>query len=250
MPMSKSEYHVSGIFFMGISASLWAVMDRTWFMPLLWLGVLCLFVGIHSPKEYRNFLHRLAKIGMTLVGISLLQILFRRGGSPVLTIQNTVIVTSEGFLESALLWIRFMILFALAHIMARVSLFHVMLFLNRCRVPLRLGLLILMTMRLIPYIFQEGKRVLWFFRFKGLQWRSLPLKEKAIALKQLTFSLLMRNMNYVFYLALALELRGYGSTAMGRIPGAYPVVKRDWILIVLTLVINGLGIMIHSNGGL
>jgi len=103
-----------------------------------------------------------------------------------------------------------------------------------------------MTMKLIPFIFAEAKRGLWFFRFRGLRIRELSFKQRVVAAKQLVYGLLMRSMNYLSDSALALELRGYGRSGRFKLNEPYPLHIKDWGLVIAILLINGLGFWIYS----
>jgi len=241
----KVEYHFLTVLVLGSSASLWAVCDTRFLMPVVWLMVLCAFVVVCEPGEFSLLFRRFARIGVTLSGISLLQIIFRRSGETILSAGHFPLIFSDGLREAVLLWVRFMILFALAHVMAHISMFHFLLFTNKIRLSLNLGLLLLMTLKLIPFIFSEAKRGLWFLRFRSIGIRGLTLRNKMLAGKQLIFALLMRSMDYVFHSALAMELRGYGGGDGRKIPRAYPIKRIDVGLIGVIICINLFGFWIY-----
>ena len=241
----KQPFHFLLLLILGISSSLWAVMDKNGLMSAIWLFTLWSMVWIINTREIRRFFKRLIHIGSALIIFSLLQIIFRRQGAVLLKAGEFVIVTSEGLRESILLWIRFMILFALAFIMARVSLFNFLLFSNKIRIPLNMGLLLLMTMKLIPFIFSEAKRGLWFFRFRGLRIREISVRQRIIAGRQLVYTLLMRSMDYLSDSALALELRGYGRSGHIHLSESYPLCRKDWVGICILCFLNGFGFWIY-----
>jgi len=243
--LSSKTFHFTPLLFLGLSSSLWAVMDRQGVMSGVWLLILWIFVLIIHPKEIQKFLKRLLHIGLALIAFSLLQLIFRRQGSPVFIINDFVLVTTDGLREALLLWIRFMILFALAFLMARVSIFHFLLFTNKIHIPLNMGLLLMMTLKLIPFIFSEAKRGLWFFRFRGLRIRELSFKERVIAARQLIYALLMRSMNYLSDSALALELRGYGRLGRYHFSHPYSLKLKDWGVIFIVCLVNGFGFWIY-----
>ncbi|MCI0496119.1 energy-coupling factor transporter transmembrane protein EcfT [candidate division KSB1 bacterium] len=230
------------ILLLGISSSVWAIAAQDYVMPIIWLVILLAIVSIDNPHEFQFFLKRFSQIGVTLISISLLQIIFRRAGTVVLAVHQFPLVYSEGLREAILLWIRFMILFVLARVFAQVSLFHFLLFMNKSRFSLEMSLLLLTTLKLIPFIFTEAKRALWFLCFRGINIRQLSLRHKFWALKKLLYPLLMRGMHYTSYSALALELRGYGKRGAYRIPQAYPLQGIDWILILFIIGVNSIGI--------
>jgi len=237
------DLHFLTFLFIGLSASMWAIFDVRFFMPIAWLIFLCILVTVNNPHEFSKFFKRFTQIGATLLVISILQIVFRRDGNILLTFGNFPLVYSVGLREAILLWIRFMIIFALAYVLAGISIFKFLLFSNKAGFSMNLSLLLLITLKLIPFIFSEAKRSLWFLRFRGIQFGNLPLRRKFVATKQLIFSLLMRSIDYASYSALALEMRGYGKTDAGKIQQAYPLKCIDWGLIGLTIFLNIFGFM-------
>lgn len=239
------EYHFLTVLMLGMSASVWAVGDRRIIMSLVWLTVLCGFILADEPREFIHFFRRLLKIGGVLLSISLLQIIFRRSGQVILSVGDFPLIFSYGLREALLLWIRFMILFVLAQVMARITVFHFFLFTNKIRLPLDFGLLLLMTVRMIPYIFSEAKRGLWFLRFRGIRFKKLSGRGRIKAVKQLAYALLMRSIDYVFHSALALELRGYGINASGRMQQPYPLKGIDAGMLILIFFINVFGLILY-----
>ena len=232
------EFHFLTVLVMGLSASLWAVSSVSLAMVTIWLVLLCLFVLILDPKEFPKFFRRLANIGLTLFGVSILQIIFRRNGNVVLWAGSFPLIYSDGLREAFLLWIRFMILFVLARTMAFVSLFHFMLFMNKIKISLNMGFLLLITVKMIPFILSESKRILWFSRFRGIRVRELSLKDRLRAIKQLFSALIIRGIDYVFHSAMALELRGYGVAGIHDMKRSYRLKSRDWTVIFLLTGIN------------
>lgn len=238
------KINIVSLLLLGLSATAWAVAGRSVAMPLIWLAVLVLFSLALQPEEIPFFVHRLLKTAAVLIGVSLLQVLFRRSGTPLVSIQGVVLVFSDGFREAVLLWIRFMILFVLARVMASAPIFQFMILTSRMRISLNFSLLLLLTVNLIPFIFTEARRVLWSFRFRGLSLRHLSFNDKGIAVKQLAFAILMRSVGYVFHSALTLELRGYGQSRFGSIPARIPFHRADLALILLTAAVNTAGLIL------
>jgi len=223
---------------------MWAIFDIRFMMPILWLAFLCVLVALTNPSEFSMFLRRFTQIGSLLLVMSLLQLIFRREGKVLFAIGNFPLVFSEGLREAILLWIRFMILFALAYLFARISTFKFLLFSNKAGLSLNLSLLLLITFKLIPFIVSEAKKGLWFLRFRGINISNLSLRDKVLAMRQLLFCLLMRSVDYVSYSALALELRGYGATNGGKIQQTYPLRVLDFGLMGLALFLDILGFLI------
>ncbi len=244
--MNDRGLHFLTILLLGLSASLWAVMSAKLLIPLFWLLLLSGFVLRLHPAEFPRFLRRLVKIGVTLLFISLLQIIFRRQGTVLLQLRGFPLIFSTGLREAVLLWIRFLILFALAFIMARVSPFHFLLFSRKAGLSADFSLRLLTSLRLIPEIYQEARRGLWFLRFRGIRFGSLSLLDKILSLRQLLYGLLMRSMNTLFHTSLLLELRGYGRRGSGPIPLPYPLGPADYFCIILLLLGNAAAFRLYN----
>ena len=113
--------HFATILTLGISASFWAVFSERIMIPLGWLIAVSAVVFTIHPAEFTRFMHRFLKIGLTLVAVSVLQIVFRREGAIILSIESFHLIYENGLREAVLLWIRFMIIFSLAFLLARIS---------------------------------------------------------------------------------------------------------------------------------
>lgn len=239
---SNSSLHFVTILVIGFSATMWAIYETRFIMPLIWLILLSLWIIFSNPAEFNMFLRRFYKIGSLLFIVSLLQIIFRREGEIILSIRGFSVIFSIGLREALLLWMRFMILFMLACLLAQVSLFDFLLFLNKIGVSLQFSLLLLTTLKFIPFIFDEAKRGLWTIRFRGIDINNLSLKGKYLIFRKLLIPLLFRGIHYASFSSLALELRGYGVSGRIRIPHAYPLKAHDYFVLMGIILINLYGI--------
>jgi energy-coupling factor transporter transmembrane protein EcfT len=244
MKQSKSNFHFLTILIIGCSATFWAVYETKFLMPIFWLIFLSTWIIFSAPTEFKMFFRRLSQIGLLLIVVSLLQIIFRRQGEVVLSIKGFPVVFAIGLREAILLWIRYMIIFMLAYIFAHIPLFEFLLFLNKMKISLQFSLLLLTTLKFIPFIFNEAKKGLWTIRFRGIDISKLGLKGKYLTLRKLLMPLLFRGIHYASYSSLALELRGYGTVALVKIPQAYPLKMIDYFVLILVLVINLAGIFL------
>jgi energy-coupling factor transport system permease protein len=170
--------------------------------------------------------------------VSFIQILFRREGAILVRWNDFPLIYTDGAREATLVWIRFMILFVLAKVFAQVSLFHFLIFMNKLGLSLRLSLLFQTTLKLIPFIFNEARKALWFLRFRGIDLRSLSIRHKFSAIRKLLYPLLIRGIHYASYSALALEVRGFGVTKKVKIDEKYPLTFIDYFIISITLLLN------------
>lgn len=241
--VNRRKLHIMTILAIGISASLWAVGSRSYTIPISWLFFAGFLVIILNPDEIHYFLRRFARIGTTLIFFSLIQILFRRSGDILLTWNGFPLIFSDGLREAILLWVRFMILFVLAKIFAQISLFEFILFLNKIKIPLQTSLLLSNALKLIPFIFSEARRALWFLRFRGIELKKLSIRNKFSAISKLIYPLLMRGIHYTSFSALALESRGYGSMKNVKLSSPMPITRTDILLLIVTVFLNSYSII-------
>ena len=234
----KHQIHFLTILFTGCSATIWTVSSTKYLISFLWVIFLALWIIISNPNEFKMFFRRFSQIGLLLLIISLLQIIFRREGSILLSFNGFPIVFSVGLREAILLWIRYMIIFMLAYIFAQVPLFNFLVFLNKIGISLQLSFLLLTTLKFIPFIFDEAKKGLWAIRFRGIQLSNLSIKGKYIVLKKLFKPILFRGINFVSFSSLALELRGYNTKYQVKIKQPYPLRVKDYLILVLVFIIN------------
>ncbi|MCK5147334.1 hypothetical protein KAR48_11295 [bacterium] len=243
---SKTTAHPAPILFIGLTASLWAVADHRGIMSIIWLIILCSIIYHLQPDEFSHFFRRITKLALTLLFVSFLQILFRRSGQPVLVYKTIVLATHDGMLEAGLLWIRFLILFSLATLLPRISLYQFLVLLGKLRIPLQFGLMLTMTLKLIPGVFKEAKLVMFFFRFSGLRFRKLNIHDRFKSVKEIISALLMRSLAYLPDTALALELRGWDQTTGRRLESPLSMKLKDRMWLTGAIFINLLGLWYYS----
>ncbi len=236
--MLFQRLHLFSLLLLVSTVSLWAILADHYTVPLMWLLILSVMVLIHRKTEFIAFMRRFLQIGGGLMVISILQIVFRREGDVILSYRGFNLIYASGLMEAILLWIRFMLLFVMATLISYSSVFYLYRFLVSIHIPLNISMLFSTTIRLIPFIYLEARRILWFFLFRGIRFNELSLKNKLISLKKILYSLLMKSVHYISYSGLALELRGYGVTDYRKMPIPYPLTRSDYIFIAILIAVN------------
>lgn len=242
MKSFSCQLHFFTMFLLGGSATVWAVYAKALLMPLIWLLLLSLWIVVGAPSEFKMFWRRFYHLGLLLFAVSLLQIVFRRQGVVLVSLMGIPVIYSEGLREAILLWIRLSILFMLAFSFAQISLFEFLLAMNKIRLSLQLSLLLLTTLKFIPFVFDEAQRGLWTIRFRGIDVGRLKLPEKLLLLRKFLIPILFRGMHFASYSSLALELRGYGVSEPVIIAQPYPLRRLDYLVLAVILAVNAFGI--------
>ena len=243
MNKPKFKFHFLTIFFIGSSATIWAVMAKNFVFPMLWLVFLSTWIIASEPTEFKLFFNRFSQIGSMLLLVSLIQIIFRRSGDVVFAFKGFPIIFSEGLNEAILLWIRFMIIFMLAYVFSQVSLFEFFIFMNKIGISLQFSLLLLTTIKFIPFIFDVAKKGLWSVRFRGIQLNTLSIKNKYLVLRKILIPMLFQGMQYASFSSLGLELRGYGVSHRVKVDYQYHLRKYDYFVLVCVLIFNLSGLL-------
>lgn len=226
---------------------MWAVLARDFVFPLLWLVFLSTWIIASEPNEFKQFFYRFSQIGSMLLMVSLIQIIFRRSGDVVLAFKDFPIIFSDGLNEAILLWIRFMIIFMLAYIFSQVALFEFFIFMNKIHISLQFSLLLLTTIKFIPFIFDVAKKGLWSVRFRGIQLKELSIKNKYLVLRKILIPMLFQGMQYASISSLGLELRGYGVSHSVKVDDQYQLKKHDFFALTCVFVFNLSGLLWLQN---
>ena len=82
------KIHFLSVLILGISSSIWAVFAKNVWMPIIWLFFLSLLILTNNLKEFKFFIKRFLQIGITLIFISFLQIIFRRQGHVLISVNQ------------------------------------------------------------------------------------------------------------------------------------------------------------------
>lgn len=235
---TQNHFHLISVLFTGASATVWAVAATDYLIPLIWLGLMIVWVLAAEPVKIWKLAVRFFAFGSVLLAVSLFQIIFRRQGTEIFSINGFPLIYSDGLREAILLWIRYMILFLLAYNFSQISTFEFLVFLNKIRISTQFSLLLLTTVKFIPFILAEARKGFWSLRFRGICLAGLGLKNKFIAIGKILKPLLYRGIHYAAYSALALELRGYGNAGNKKIPVSYPLRLKDVLVVIVIAVMN------------
>ncbi len=238
LQQTATPFHLFSILITSASATCWAVAASDYFIPLSWLGLMVIGVVLVDSKQIQKLMTRILTFGSALLAVSLLQIVFRRQGNVLFSIGSFPLIFADGLKEAILLWIRYMILFMSANLFSRISGFEFLLFLNKIRIPFTFCLLLLATLKFIPFILAEARKSFWSLRFRGISFSQLGIKNKIMVISKILKPLLYRGMHYATFSALALELRGYGQASPIRMPVSYPLRWRDILVLFVILALN------------
>jgi len=240
---SNKTLHFLTILIAGGSASFWVVASSHYLLPLMWLVLFSAWIVVREPREFKKFIKRFSQIGSVLLVVSMFQIIFRRQGTVILSLNEFPLVYLDGLMEAILLWIRYMIIFMIAYLFAQVPTFNFFLFLNKVRIPMQFSLLLLTALKFLPFIYDEARNGLWSLRFRGFDPKALSIKEKFVMMRKLSKPLLFRGIHYISFSSLALELRGYGITERVEINAGYPIRLGDYLIMILVMSFNLFGIV-------
>lgn len=234
----NSKLHFFSILFAGCSATFWAVAARDYFIPVSWLLILIVFVVLTQRTGMKIFVQRFSGIGAVLLIVSLFQIIFRRQGAILFQWNEFPLIYADGLREAFLLWNRFLMIFILAYLFSKIPVFEFFVFLNKIGITIQFSLLLLTTIRFIPFMASEMKKGMWTLKFRGVNLSDLKLKDKYLNVRKILKPLLFRGLQYASYSSLALEMRGYGSYQRVNFPVKYALKLLDYVVIILVIIFN------------
>lgn len=235
-------YHILSFLALTISATYWAVATDTIVISAAWMFFLLALILLTDIRGMKVVTQRLAKFAFALAVVSLYQIVFRRSGEVVWALRSFPLVYADGLRQAVLLWLRYLIIFEVALLFSRMSHFHLFLFLSKCRFSFAFNLLLLVTLRFLPFVSHQVRLAIWTMRFNGADFRGVKLKEKFHLVTKMLKPVLHAGFQYASISALALELRGYGSVDKIDIKQRYPMRWRDAAFLAIVIVGNALSL--------
>ncbi len=236
------KYHLVVILALIISATYWTMATDDALVSAGWLLSLLLLIIFSDVSGLSLLFKRLFKISLLLGIVSLFQIIFRRSGDVLLEINSFPVVYQDGFQQAVLLWMRYMVIFQVAFLFSRIKMFDFFVFLIKSRVSYAFVLLLLVTLRFLPFMAHQARVAFWTMRFHGMDFKKLKLKEKIFYARKLIKPVLHAGIHYAFMSSLALELRGYGTIERIKLQNRYPLRGRDIVFLMLILFFNLLSI--------
>jgi len=184
------------------------------FLTSLYLLLILLLIGIScSSKE---ILIPLKSIFPILIFVALLTPPFHTGGTPYLKVGSIILLSSKGILETLRLIIRFTGITGIFFLFFRTtSIDDFILSLRWYHVPYTATLLLTIALRYIPHMVTLYTQVTNAHKLR-CGWNDLDRKEKLITKIKKIFpilvSVLIQSIKAIPTLAMALELKGFGSS--------------------------------------
>ncbi|MDA3941169.1 MAG: energy-coupling factor transporter transmembrane component T [Spirochaetia bacterium] len=185
------------------------------FFPLSITAMIMILILLTGTAIYSlgfsRFLQPIKMILPILVFVTILTPPFIRGGDAILSIGETVILTTEGITQTLRLILRFSgITLSFYLFFATTSINYFILTLNWFKLPYRVALIVTIALRYIPYMITIYNNIKDAHKLRGNDYNKKKLKEKLNSIFPTLVSVLIHAIKLIPALSMALELKGIG----------------------------------------
>ncbi len=193
----------------------------------------CVLCAVVCGADVRRAAPFLKATVVMLIPLFVVQCLFTREGTPVLTIAGYAAVMDEGLEAGALMVLRILTVVTSALIIATSPSRDYLLALTQCRVPYELAFMIMTAMHFLPLLSAEATDMVNAVQMKGIDLKKLPLRRKMSVYLSLMLPLLSRTLGRAEAMSCAMQMRGFRSCPQRTYMRRLTLTGRDRIVIIL-----------------
>lgn len=237
--LHKADPRIKTIVLLTIVILLFFPLSMTAMTTVLFL----LVTSVIKSLGFSKLLHSLKMILPILIFITILTPPFFRGGDTILTIRNTIILTSIGIEQTLQLILRFSgITLSFYMFFSTTSINDFLLALQWFKLPYRAALTVTIALRYIPYMIIIYNNIKDAHKLRGNSYNEKKVWNKINNIFPTLVSVLIQSIKSIPALSMALELRGVG-LEMRR--SHYHVIESGKIVlqIIISVVIVSLTIL-------
>jgi energy-coupling factor transport system permease protein len=213
-----------------------ALFSRSVFqLALIWLLVLLILLAgrVGPDKLWRQ--GRMAAGFIT--GIFIIQLIFTRGGVPLLSPGGFVLITQGGLHLAALVSLRLLIIVSSALIVLTGEERDYLLVLTALRLPYEIAYMVLAALRFIPLLKAEAEAVNQAMQMRGLNIKKAPLAQKARIYLSMLLPVTVQAIERAEQMATAMEARAFRAFPRRTQWRHLPFLRHDWIFLIIFLLI-------------
>lgn len=206
------------------------ISDIRFLAALFAASLCCAFLCRADFRKAAPFLK--VTVGM-LIPLFIVQCLFTRNGTPLLTIHGCEIVMWEGLEAGILMMLRILAVVTSALILTTSPSRDYLLALVQCRVPYELAFMIMTAMHFLPLLSAEARDMIGAVQMKGIDLKRIPLRKKASVYLSLMLPLLSRTLRRAEAMSCAMQMRGFRSRPQRTYMRRLTLKKKDKALLLI-----------------
>ncbi len=197
--------------------------------------VALLFITGINSLGFSRIIHPIKMILPIIIFVIILTPPFFRGGDAILTIKDTIILTTEGIEQTLRLIFRFSGITLCFYIFfSTTSINYFILTLHWFRLPFRAALVITIALRYIPYMVIIYNNIKDAHKLRGNNYKDKKIWKKMNSIFPTLVSVLIQSIKSIPSLSMALELRGIGLRTER---SQYHIIKSSKIVLQIIIAI-------------
>ena len=206
MSLSLLDPRIKLLILIGISTAALVLRRPAALLMLLAMTLLILLIGGVTPGTIWLKLRGLFGLIATLF---LLQCLFERSGTSLLSVFGLTLVTGPGFQTAVLVCLRLLVVILSALVIAVGETRDYLLAMTQCKVPYDIAFMVLTALRFLPMLKEEAKEVLYAAQMRGMRLKKTGLRRQIGAYISMVLPVVAGAVGRAEELSIAMEARGF-----------------------------------------
>lgn len=208
MTLSTFDPRVKLAVLLGISSvSIISRSPLTLFVLLVFTLLILLLGGV---KLFEAVYKIRGALGLIL-SLFILQVIFNRGGTPLLSVFGVAIIKTGGLSAALLVCLRLLIILMTALILLTSESRDYLLAFTQMRLPYEIAFMVLIALRFIPMLREEAQDVLCAVQMRGVKLKRTGLRNKASVYISVLIPIVAGAIRRSEQMAVAMEARAFRS---------------------------------------
>lgn len=183
-------------------------VDPLWMFGLALTAVL---LDVLLGANFTVFFRRMRKFTHLLLIIILVQIVFVRTGTPVLSINNFTLIYNDGLMRGVNTGLRYFIILCSAAVMAGENSRRVIASLTQMKVPYMFAFMLMITLRFLPVFMESFTDAMTSIQLRGVELKKVKIGKKIKLYSYLLLPVVAEAIIKSQDLSIAMEARGFGA---------------------------------------
>lgn len=170
------------------------------------------------------------------IPLFIMLLVFERGGQAVVSVNETVLITSAGLIAGySLVW-RLLCIFVTASMLSSIRSAEFTAAMSSLKIPYRITFMVSGAMRFMPLLADEARDALDSLYLKGFDPKKTNLQERIRVYSRLFIPMVAKSVSRAHRISIAMEARAFGVLPKRTIMKKPKMKSVDWVFCVLALI--------------
>ena len=178
---------------------------------MLGLAIAALILDVLLGADFAAFFKKMRRFTLLILIIILVQVVFVRTGTPILSVKGFGLVYYDGLIRGLNTAMRYFIIICSAAIMAGENSRHVIVSLTQMKVPYMFAFMLMITLRFLPVFMESFSDAMISIQLRGVEPKKVKLGKKIRLYSHLLLPVAAEAVIKSQELSTAMEARGFGA---------------------------------------